>query len=285
MRKIVLMPAALLLMAAGSLLPAGARAECPGDAAIKAMVTDILAGKPTNPPAVVTMEDGLCAQKKLVAALEPHWGKPIGYKAALTGKAAQDAFKVTEPVRGVLLANMMLKPGAKLPAKFGARPLYEADMIVVVASADVNKATTPKEVLANLSAVHPFIELPDLVVDPSAKLNGPGIVGINVGVRHGVLGEPIKVQQTDAFLSALADMTIRVTDQTGAQLVSVPGNVILGHPLNSVVWLTKNGVTFKPGDMVSLGSFGPLLVPKAGLTATVSYMGLPGNPAISVTFE
>ncbi len=285
MRKTVLDPAALLMVAGCLMIATGAHAGCPDDAAIKTLATDILAGTPTNPPVVASIEDGLCTQKKLVSILEYRWGKPIGYKAALTSKPAQDTFKVGEPVRGVLLANMMLKPGTKIPVKYGALPRYEADMIVTVASADINTATTPKEVLAHLSSVHPFIELPDLVVDPSAKLDGPGITSINAGARYGVLGDPIPVQQTDAFLKAFTDMTVRVTDQTGAQLVAVPGTAILGHPLNAVLWLRKNGVTFKPGDVVSLGSFGPQLAPKAGLTATTTYVGFPGNPAVSVTFE
>ena len=286
LRKLVLKPAALLLMAAGSLMiPAAALAGCPDDAAVKAMATDILAGKPTSPPDVATIEDGLCAQKKLVTLLEQRWGKPIGYKAGLTSKPAQDTFKVNEPVRGVLLADMMLKSGAKVPAKYGALPRYEADMVVVVGSADINAATTPKEVLKHLASVRPFIELPDLVVDSPAKLNGASITGINVGARFGVLGDAIPVQQTDAFLAALAEMNVRITDQTGQQLVAAPGAAILGHPLNAVLWLRKSGITFKPGDVLSLGSFGPPLVPKAGMTATMTYVGFPGNPSISVTFE
>ena len=115
--------------------------------------------------AVTSMEDGLCAQEKLVAILEKRWGKPIGYRAALTSEAAQRNFGVREPVRGVLLADMMLKNGTKLPAKFGALPRYEAYLIVIVADADINEAKTTKEVLAHLASVYPFIELPDLVVD------------------------------------------------------------------------------------------------------------------------
>ena len=76
---------------------------------------------------------GCVHKEKFVAILEKRWGKPIGYKAALTSEAAQRNFGVREPVRGVLLADIMLKNGAKLPAKFGALPRYEADLIVIVA--------------------------------------------------------------------------------------------------------------------------------------------------------
>jgi 2-oxo-hept-3-ene-1,7-dioate hydratase len=249
------------------------------------LADNIFAAVASAPPNVASIEDGLCAQAKLVRVLQERWGRPIGYKAGLTSKVAQDTFKVGEPVRGVLLADMMLKPGARVPAKYGALPRFEADMVVVVASADINAATTPKDVLANLSAIHSFIELPDLVVDAPSRLDGGSITAINVGARFGVLGAAIPIQQTDAFLSALGTMTVKVTDQDGQQLASAPGAAILGHPLNAVIWLRKNGVTFKPGDLISLGSFGPLLSPKPGLTATMTYVGFPGEPAISVIFE
>ena len=132
-------------------------AACPSYDAVKALAANVLDGVASEPLAVTSMEDGLCAQKTLVAMLEKRWGKQIGYKAALTSEATQRAFGVTEPIRGVLLADMMLKNGAKLPAKFGALPRYEADLIVIVADADVNKAKTIKEVLAHLASVHPFI--------------------------------------------------------------------------------------------------------------------------------
>ena len=61
---------------------------------------------------------------------------------------------------------------------------------------------------------------------------------------------------------------------------------VLGNPVNSVLWLRSKGVTFKPGDIVSVGSMGPLLFPDAtGGKATATYDGLPGNPSISVTFN
>ena len=53
-----------------------------------------------------------------------------------------------------------------------------------------------------------------------------------------------------------------------------------------MLWLKDNGVVFETGDQISLGSFGPLMEPKAGLTATVTYQGLGGGEeSVTVTFE
>ncbi|MFG6081867.1 2-keto-4-pentenoate hydratase [Paracoccus litorisediminis] len=260
-------------------------AECPSDAAMAALAADILSRTPAAPPAVIDMTDALCAQDKLVALLGKEWGAPAGYKAGLTSKPAQEAFKASGPVRGVLYKDMMLSNGASLPAKFAALPRFEADLILVVADAAINQAKTPAEVLAHLSAIHPFIELPDLVVADPKTLTPATITAINVGARQGVLGKAIPVRRDEEFLAALAAMQVVVTDASGKELAHAPGAAVLGNPLNSVLWLRDNGVSFKAGDWVSVGSFGPLLVPQPGQSAKVSYLGLPGDPVVSVNFE
>ncbi len=262
-----------------------AHAQCPSDEAVAQLAADILAAKPAPTPDVATTEDALCAQGKLVALLARDWGAPSGYKAGLTSEPAQKAFGASSPVRGVLYAGMMLEDGAAVPAGWGALPRFEADMIVVVADDGINAATSPREVLAHISAVHPFIELPDLVVGDPKALDADRITAINVGARKGVLGAAIPADATEAFLSALAAMQVVVTDGEGQELARAPGAAILGHPLNAVLWLRDSGVSFKAGDLVSLGSFGPLLAPKPGLKATVAYEGLAGNPKVSVSFE
>ena len=199
------------------------------------------------------MEDALCAQQKLVLRLQEDLGAPVGYKAGLTSAPAQEHFGVDEPVRGVLLEGMLLESGATVPAKFGARPLFEADMLVVVADAGVNQATTPDEVLPHISAVIPFIELPDLALAEGEPVNGPVLTAINVGARQGVLGEPIAIEQSDAFLQSLADMQVRVVDDGGEELAAASGSAVLGHPLNGIIWLVGSGVALAPGDYVSVG--------------------------------
>lgn len=138
-------------------------------------------------------------------------------------------------------------------------------------------------VLEHLSAVHPFIELPDLVVDNPAALDADVIKAVNVGARRGVLGAAVPVAQSDAFLASLAGMQVVVTDQDGQKLASAPGAAIRGHPLNAVLWLRDSGVVFAEGDLVSLASFGPLLATAPGVTATVAYEGFAGDPQVGVT--
>lgn len=272
----------VLAMAAG--LAAPARAACPADAAIDAFVADWTARQPSTALGPMgSMEDALCAQGKIVARLTASLGPVVGHKAGLTSKATQERFGVSEPVRGVLLRDMLLDDGATVPAGFGARPLFEADLILVIGSDAVNGATTPAEAIAHISEVRPFIELPDLALAREVPLDGKLITAINVGARLGVLGAPVGV--FPGLLEALAGMTVKVLDGTGTEIASTPGSAVLGNPVESVLWLVRSGVTLKAGDLVSVGSIGPLKPPQPGMRVTVRYLGLPGDPEVSVAFE
>ena len=91
------------------------------------------------------------------------------------------------------------------------------------------------------------------------------------------------------MVAALAQMTVVMRDQDGKELAKGAGAGILDQPLNAVIWLAqdlaKAGIKLRAGDLLSLGSFSPLLPPKAGTRVTVSYEGLPGNPSVSVGFK
>ncbi|MFT4102612.1 MAG: fumarylacetoacetate hydrolase [Burkholderiaceae bacterium] len=263
---------------------------CPSDAAIKAMNARYVAlqQQPT-PPADLTIAGAQCGRDKFARTLTSTHGPVIGYKAGLTNEAVQKRFNYPAPMWGTLNQKMILRNGASVPAQFGARPVFEADLVAVVKSAKIHDAKTPLEALSQISVIYPFIELPDLQYEDPSKLNGPALQLVNVGARYGVLGEPIRVQPTQAFLDSLRDMTVRLVGSDGRDLDSGKGSAILNQPLNAAIWLAgdleKNGITLKEGDLLSLGSFTKLLQPKAGTTVWAVYDGLPGNPSVSVQFK
>ncbi len=271
-----------------------AQADCLGDAQVAEMAAAMEARTPAaNPPENFNEADASCTRAKLNKLLAAKYGSVIGYKAGLTNPAVQKRFNYDKPVWGVLYQGMVLDTGAVVDATFGARPLFEADMLVRVKSADINKARTAAEVLANIDQVIPFIELPDLAVQAPPRLNGPGVAAINVGARLGVKGAPIDVP-TDSgaraqMLESLKDMTVIVNDGAGAELARGKGSDILEHPLNAVVWLAdalaKEDNAMKAGDLISLGSFSPLMPPKAGQNVRVTYQGMTGMQPVVVTFK
>jgi 2-keto-4-pentenoate hydratase len=288
------MPIQKTLLAVTLAIGAGTTgAACLTDAQAQELVNHMLAKTPAPNPEVASEQDGSCTRAKVNALLEQKLGKVIGYKAGLTNPAVQKRFNYDKPVWGKLYQGMVLPDGATVDATFGARPLYEADMLVRVKSASINQARTPMDVLEAIDQVIPFIELPDLVVQAPPRLSGPAVGAINVGARLGVAGKPIPVPavraERYAMLDALKDMTVVLADGAGAELGKGKGSDILDHPLNAVVWLAealaKEGIAMKPGDLISLGSFSPLLPPKAGLKATLTYQGLPGAVPVSVQFR
>lgn len=290
MRTAILAPlgvAAALLGACASAPPDAP--TCPSDAEVAAKVQAFVALQPLADSAPgLTMEGAACGARKFVAGLRATQGKPVGYKAGLTTAAVQQRFGVSAPIRGVLLEKMLLSDGAEVPAKFGARPFVEPDLMVEVGSSLIHDAKTPQEVLAHLRAVIPFIELPDVLVADMSKVSAATIAANNVGARLGVLGTPIPARTDAAFAEALQKMMVKAHDGSGKELSTAPGAAILGHPLNAVIWLAaelkRDGITLQPGDLLSLGAFGNLPA-VAGQSLRVSYDGLPGNPSVQVQFK
>ena len=265
-----------------------AQAACLSDGGVTRLMASLQVRRQVDTPEGLSAADAACTRAKFNASLEAAHGRPVGYKAGLTNPAVQKRFQATAPVWGALYAPMLLKDGAIVDPAFGARPLFEADLLVRVSNARINQARSVEDVLQSIDQVIPFIELPDLMVDTPAKINGHVLAAVNVGARYGVVGTPIPVQRTAEFSQALRDMQV-VVSGNGAELDRGRGSDVLEHPLNAVVWLAQalqaDGVKLKVGDVLSLGSFSKLMPPKPGLAVQVRYNGLPGNPAVQVQFR
>ena len=284
----VFKPAAALLALLTSVLAQAGHAACLSDDLVATLFAAYQARKPAPNPEGLSAADGECSRAKFNTLLEKQLGKPVGYKAGLTNPAVQKRFNADAPVWGALYQPMLLAEGVKVDAAFGARALYEADLLVRVSDLAINRATTAEEVLVTIDQLIPFIELPDLVVEAPPKLNGAAITAINVGARLGVVGTPIAVQYSTEFSQRLRDMEV-IVKADGQEVDRGTGSDVLGHPLNAVVWLVRDlarsGQALKVGDLVSLGSFSKLMPPKPGLQVEVIYNGLPGTPIVSVDFR
>lgn len=246
-----------------------------------------------NPPLNMSKADAACTRAKLQAELAARLGRPVGYKAGLTNPAVQKRFNTDEPVWGRLYQGNLMRSGAMIDARFGSRPLFEADLLVRVASLEINQARTPEDVLAAVDQIIPFMELPDLLVENPSKLNAAGVTAINVGARLGVVGNPIVVPgdagARQRLLDELRDMRVVLKDKDGKELSRGKGSDVLGQPLNAIIWLAgalaDHEEALKPGDLVSLGSFSALLPPSAGQTVTLEYEGLSGARPVKVSFK
>ena len=283
-----ILPFALAACCAFAGLPA--LAACPTDAQVDAYLADFALRKPSKGFGNdITLEDAECAKRKLAAKLPLYLGSKVGYKAAFTNPALQQRFGVSGPKWGTMYDRNMVDIIATLPHDFGARPLYEADLIVEVKDAGLADAKTPLQALEHIESVVPFIELPDLMLE--GQFSGNNFIAVNVGFRGGVTGAELPVQRTQAFADAMANMTVVMVDEADGskELGRGQGSAIMGNPLNAAIWLAKElkkeGIVLKKGDLLSLGGFFPPQPAKAGMKVRMQYIGLPGDPAVSVEFN
>jgi len=245
------------------------------------------ARKPLAHPFSGTAQEALIAQAAFLAQLESSLGRVVGYKAALTSRPARKRFGVTEPLRGTLLQGMLLKSGATLSRNFGARVLFEGDLVVRVGNKALNEAKTHGEVIAALDGVFPFLELPDLVFAADVPLNGPALTAVNAGARFGVLGEMVALDGAEAWINRLAQIKVTLRDEQDQVLAEGSSQALMGHPLDAVLWLRdslhKNGIHLKQGDLLSLGSITRLLPVGSTTAVTATYGGLDPNGVRTVT--
>ena len=277
-------------VAAALFLSAPALAVCPDDAAIDAYLVDfaklqVSKGFGND----ISLADAECAKNKLGKKLPLYLGKLVGYKAGFTNPALQKRFGVDGPKWGYMYNRNMIDMIAVLPADFGARPLYEADLVVEVKDARLADAKTPLEALNYLEAVVPFIELPDLMLE--GQFSGTNMIATNVAFRGGVLGMELPIVKTQAFLDAMANMTVIMVDENdnNKELGRGKGSALMDNPINAAMWLArelkKDGITLKKGDLLSLGGFFPPQPTKSGMKVRLQYVGLPGDPALTVEFN
>lgn len=275
--------------ALAAVLPLPALGACPDAAAVAAYVGEFRAGTPSRGfGAGIDMADAACARGRLIAALPAVLGDKVGYKALFTNPESQRRFRVDGPAWGAMFGAMMLADGARLPARFGAKPRWEADFIVVVRDAGLADAKTPLEALAHISALIPFIELPDIMLDGAPA--GAELVATNAAFRGGVLGPRLAVDAPARLADALATMEVVVTEErSGREIGRAPGRVLMDNPLNAAIWLAqalrRDGVELRPGDLLSLGGFLASTPTQPGTSIRVRYLGLPGDPAVTVHFD
>ncbi|MDP3821802.1 MAG: fumarylacetoacetate hydrolase [Burkholderiales bacterium] len=281
-----------LMAAAATLLGTAVHGACLTDVQAAQLADHFFSRTAAPDLDAISEADARCSRARFNAVLAQRHGPVIGYKVGLTNPAIQRMLKGDQPTWGVLYQGMVLAQGARVAPAFGARPTVEADLLVRVGSAAINRARTPMEVLEAIDQVIPFIELPDMLVATPLKLDARSLTAINVAARMGVTGTPIAVPPTQAGRQALhdglRDMKLSMTVGTRSIGQGV-GSDLMGHPLNAAIWLAqalaKEGLALEPGQLISLGSFPPVIPPPRGQKFVVTYNGLPGAEPVSVQFD
>jgi 2-oxo-hept-3-ene-1,7-dioate hydratase len=286
--RLRLPPRIVCSIAAIILISAPAHAACPDDAAVGAYMRDFDARRANDTFSNgLTLEEAACARRKLMAAFPASLGQPIGYRAAFTNDLTRALLRFDQPIWGAMYGRHVLPSPATVSVKYGAAPYWDPDLLVEVSGPGLADAKTPLEALRHISAVIPFIGLKDNITGESESVEH--FTAINAGFRSGVAGRKIPVAPTRRFLDSMAKMTV-VTTQNNQVLAQVKGGVLMGgQPIRAAMWLAgelkKAGIVLKPGDLLALGGFAPAQPPMRDASVEVQYIGLPGDPVITVRFE
>ena len=231
------------------------------------------------------MDTARSIQLELVALMEPG-SRRAGYKVGLTDSKAQEMFAISQPLVGVLFEHMLLQDGAHVALDSATSLMVELDLLARVKSAGINQAESVADVARHIDAIIPFIELPDAMFRLDGRNPAALLLAGNVGARWGVTGVPVTVVDAQELVERLPEMSFRLSTDTGEVLREGLGDRILGHPLNSVLFLLKEldlrNETLKQGDLISLGAIGGPVKAEPGRRYTAQYSGY-GDEVFSVS--
>ena len=235
------------------------------------------------------MDKARAVQSELIALMAESAPR-AGYKVGLTDTKAQEMFAISQPLVGVLFENMLLSDSAIIAQDSATSLLVEIDLLARVKSAEINQAESVEDVARHIGAIIPFIELPDALFRRERGNAAALLLAGNVGARWGVTGVPVTVVSAQDLVERLPVMTFQLSTDTGEVVRAGRGSQILGHPLNSILYLVKElhlrNETLKQGNLISLGAIGGPVKAKRGRRYTAEYSGYGDRVfTVSVTIQ
>jgi 2-keto-4-pentenoate hydratase len=198
---------------------------------------------------------GYAVQEKVVdRLLEKYGGRSVGYKVACTNKLAQELLGTDTPFYGRLLSPFVYQSPASVNTRDFSMRLVEAEFSFQLAK-DLPREGAPydrKSVAEAVAAILPSIEIVDTRFTVWTEVPLPSLIADN-GCNSGwVQGDATETWRHIDLVSH--DVRLIVNS---AEKLSGSGAAVLGHPLNSLVWLAntlcEQGKALKAGDLVSTG--------------------------------
>jgi 2-keto-4-pentenoate hydratase len=202
-----------------------------------------------------TRVSGYAVQEKLVERLlKKKGGQAVGYKVACTNRLAQKLLGTDTPFYGRLLSPFVYQSPARLNARDFSMRVIEAEFSFQLGR-DLPQEGAPygrDSVAGAVAAVLPSIEIVDTRYTVWTEVPLPSLISDN-GCNSGwVRGKATEAWRN--FDLASHEVGLRVN---GVEKLSGTGSAVLGHPLNSLVWLAntlcEQGRALKAGDLVSTG--------------------------------
>lgn len=220
----------------------------------------------------MTPADGYAVQDAFVAA----FGQPVaGWKVGCTARETQRLFGIDEPFFGPVFAPLLVASPAELPAaEFRMRGI-ESEFAFQIA-ADFEPRDEPyqvDEVAERVSAPIPAIEVVSPRLDHPIR-HGAAAAIADCGVNGAlVLGRASVDWQTIDLASHVVRLEI-----DGEPRAEGAGALVLGHPLNVLVWFVNRfvagGRILPAGQIVSTGTTTGLVMLEPNQTAVADFGSL-----------
>lgn len=182
-------------------------------------------------------------------------GEPIGWKVGSTTASMQQLLQVPQPAAGRMFGSSLLPAGQDIDFGRYRRPAVECEIAVRLARPLDARAgvLTREDVVAAIDSLHPAIELVDDRYGDFVAAGAPLMVADHFFHSGLMLGEAVADWRT-LDLAALCGSTW----VDGEERLVGRGADVLGHPLNSVLWLAthlgRRGRRLEAGEIVTTGS-------------------------------
>ncbi len=178
-----------------------------------------------------------------------------GFKGALTGRAAQEAMKMSEPASGVLFEDMRLMTGEPISLGKFIRPVIETEIGFCIGK-EISREITASELDDYIAYSLPMIEIADVgFADPGA-MNALDFIATGAAAAGFITGEeslPTNLNEVEVVLTC-----------DGEQLHTGAGSDAMGDQAIAATWLVNKivslGYILKPGHLLMTGSLGRILM-------------------------
>ena len=196
----------------------------------------------------LTLDQAYRIQLGLIARRCATGERHIGWKVGLTAKPIQEQFGFHEPVFGCILESE--QSGHVFGRDELISPGFENELCLRV-NRDLAGDIGMAEARASIDVVYPSLEIIETRGDLSAQI--AVAMADNAQQKTIILGAAVPLG--DRALEAVeANVLIN-----GRTVATGRGEAVLGHPLNSVIWLARKlpefGRFIRAGDLIMSGSF------------------------------
>lgn len=179
--------------------------------------------------------------------------RSIGYKIALSNKAAQKTMGLKEPAYSNLYADMLMGDGDTVAKGRVMQPRVEGEVAIVLERDLAMEQPTLADVIRAVAYCLPAIEV---VGSRIANLDAKpvDIVADNANGGTFVLGAPAR--RLDGLDLRRMPMSM---SKGGAQIISGTGEAVYGSPLHALAWLAGRLVSdempLRAGEVIMTGTY------------------------------